>query len=139
MSRTAAIAAAAVVAIAAAGAGYWIGLQRTPGGPPGAMANAGPPKGGPAGAGAQAVAVEAAKVVTAPMPQTITAVGSLRSDEPVTLRPESAGRISAITFQEGQRVTKGAPLVKLDPAIPEAEYAQAKANLTLATAKFDRP
>ena len=145
MSRTAAIAAAAVVAIAAAGAGYWTGTQRTPGGPPGAMASAGPPKagsggppGGPAGGGAQAVTVEAAKVVTAPMPQTITAVGSLRSDESVTLRPESAGRINAITFQEGQRVAKGAPLVKLDPAIPEAEYAQAKANLTLAKAKFDR-
>ena len=73
-----------------------------------------------------------------PMPQTITAVGSLRSDESVTLRPETAGRISAITFQEGQRVAKGAPLVKLDPAIPQAEVQQAKANLTLARAKFDR-
>ncbi|MFO1306146.1 MAG: efflux RND transporter periplasmic adaptor subunit [Burkholderiales bacterium] len=145
MSRTAAIAVAAVVAIAAAGAGYWIGTQRTPGGPPGASANAGPPKagpggppGGPPGGGGQAVTVEAVKVVTAPMPQTITAVGSLRSDESVTLRPESAGRINAITFQEGQRVAKGTPLVKLDPAIPDAEYAQAKANLTLAKAKFDR-
>jgi membrane fusion protein (multidrug efflux system) len=72
------------------------------------------------------------------MPQTIIAVGSLRSDESVTLRPESAGRISEITFQEGQRVTKGAPLVKLDPAIPQAEVAQARANLTLAKSKFDR-
>src|SRR4030095_5388481 len=74
----------------------------------------------------------------AAMPQTITAVGSLRSDESVTLRPETAGRISAITFQEGQRVAKGAPLVKLDAAIPDAEYSQAKANLTLAKAKVDR-
>ena len=72
------------------------------------------------------------------MPQTITAVGSLRSDESVTLRPESAGRINAITFQEGQRVAKGAPLVRLDPAIPQAEVQQAKANLTLAKQKFDR-
>jgi len=72
------------------------------------------------------------------MPQTITAVGSLRSDESVTLRPENAGRISAITFTEGQRVEKGVPLVKLDPAIPQAEYEQAKANLTLAKAKLDR-
>jgi membrane fusion protein (multidrug efflux system) len=84
------------------------------------------------------VAVEATKVVRAPLPQTITAVGSLRSDESVTLRPESAGRISAITFQEGQRVVKGAPLVKLDPAIQQAEAQQARANLTLAKAKFDR-
>ena len=39
---------------------------------------------------------------TASMPQTITAVGSLRSDESVTLRPEVAGRVIAIGFQEGQ-------------------------------------
>jgi membrane fusion protein, multidrug efflux system len=54
------------------------------------------------------------------------------------LRPESAGRISEITFQEGQRVAKGVPLVKLDPAIPQAELSQAKANLVLAKSKFDR-
>ena len=81
------------------------------------------------GAGRQpraAVTVEAIKVATAPMPQTITAVGSLRSDESVTLRPEVAGRISAIGFQEGQRVAKGAMLVRLDPAINEAEVQQAQ-------------
>ena len=72
------------------------------------------------------------------MPQTITAVGSLRSDESVTLRSENAGRISAIAFQEGQRVQKGAQLVRLDPAVPQAEFEQAKADLTLAKAKFDR-
>ena len=44
------------------------------------------------------------------MPQTITAVGSLRSDESITVRPEVAGRISAILFNEGQRVGKGATL-----------------------------
>ncbi len=134
MSRTVAIVAAAAVALAAAAGGYWIGAKR-----PSQEVGAPAPKAAAAkDAGGPAVAVEAAKVVTLPMPQTITAVGSLRSDESVTLRPENAGRISAITFQEGQRVAKGAPLVKLDPAIPQAEYEQAKANLTLAKAKFDR-
>ena len=134
------------VVLAAAGGGYWFGAKRgmpspVAGGPggPGAAAPAqgkgGP--GAPAG-GPPPTAVEAARVATVAMPQTITAVGSLRSDESVTLRPETAGRISAITFQEGQRVTKGAPLVKLDPAIPQAEVQQARANLTLAKAKFDR-
>jgi membrane fusion protein (multidrug efflux system) len=82
--------------------------------------------------------VEAVKVATVSLPQTITAVGSLRSDESVTLRPEVAGRISAINFQEGQRVAKGAVLIQLDAAVPEAELAQARANLTLARSKFDR-
>jgi membrane fusion protein (multidrug efflux system) len=82
--------------------------------------------------------VEVVKVAFSPMPQAITAVGSLRSDESVTLRPEVAGRISAIGFQEGQRVAKGDLLVRLDPAVPEAEAQQARANVTLAKAKFDR-
>src|SRR4051812_26999273 len=122
MNKTIAIVAVVAVGLAAAGGGYWFGTQRGPATAPVAVA----PAKGPAGGG-QAVSVEAVKVKTESMPQTITAVGSLRSDESVTLRPENAGRISAITFQEGQRVQKGAPLVRLDPAVPEAEFAQAKA------------
>src|SRR4030095_6922573 len=45
---------------------------------------------------------------------------------------------NAIGFQEGRPVGKGAMLVRLDPAINEAELQQAKANLTLAKAKYDR-
>ena len=72
------------------------------------------------------------------MPQTITAVGSLRSDESITVRPEVAGRIAAIGFQEGQRVAKGATLVRLDPAINAAEVQQSRANLKLAQSKYER-
>ena len=129
--------------VIAAGGGYWFGQQRSIApATPGAAAPAG---GGASGKGDAApggqsagVAVEAARVAFAPMPQGITAVGSLRSDESVTLRPEVAGRIGAIGFQEGQRVTKGSLLVRLDAAVPEAEVAQARANLTLARSKFDR-
>ena len=133
----------AVLGIAlAAGVGFWLGQQRPgaagalPAVQDGAVAankmsgGTGPQNGG--------VTVEAAKVALMPMPQGITAVGSLRSDESVTLRPEVAGRISAIAFQEGQRVAKGALLVKLDPAVNEAEVQQAKANLWLAKTKHDR-
>ncbi len=141
MSRTAAIVTFVIAVAAAAGGGYWFGMNRM--GAPASSALPGGKQAGPGGGagpgGAPAlVAVEATRVVQAPMPQAITAVGSLRSDESVTLRPESAGRISAITFKEGSHVAKGTPLVKLDPAIPEAELAQARANLTLAKAKFDR-
>jgi membrane fusion protein (multidrug efflux system) len=85
-----------------------------------------------------AVLVEAVTATTASMPQMITAVGSLRSDESVTLRPEVAGRVVSIGFEEGRPVTKNAVLVKLDPAINAAEVLQAKANLTLAKSKYDR-
>jgi membrane fusion protein, multidrug efflux system len=56
----------------------------------------------------------------------------------VTLRPEVAGRIGAIGFQEGQPVAKGTLLVALDPAVPQAETEQARANLKLAKTKYDR-
>ena len=138
------VAVIAVLGVAvAAGGGYWLGQQRS--GPPGVFgkltqAGAGGSAGADKGPGGPdpAVIVEAITATTAPMPQTITAVGSVRSDESVTLRPEVAGRVIAIGFQEGRPVAKGATLVKLDPAINEAEVQQAKANLTLANAKYER-
>jgi len=138
------IAVIAVLGVAlAAGAGYWFGQQRA--GLPGApgkttQAGAGGSPGGEKGPGgpAPSVIVEAIIATTAPMPQTITAVGSLRSDESVTVRPEVAGRVIAIGFQEGRPVVKGATLVKLDPAVNEAEVQQARANLTLGKAKYER-
>jgi len=131
----------AVVGIAVAtGVGYWAGAQH---GLPAISSSAGASATGKgAGQGgnapAQAVTVEAVKVATASLPQTITAVGSLRSDESVVVRPEVAGRVSAILFKEGQRVAKGSPLVRLDTAINDADVKQARANYTLAKNKYDR-
>lgn len=127
--------------ILAATGGYWAG-KRQPAPATAAVASVqgrggAQPGGGAAGA-PQAVAVEAVKVALASLPQTITAVGSLRSDESVVVRPEVAGRVSAILFKEGQRVPKGAPLVRLDTAINDADVQQARANLTLAKSKHQR-
>src|SRR5215470_16822664 len=97
----------AVVAVVAAAGGYWVGTQQS--GQPGAAGAVSPPK---AQSAAAAVAVEAVKVAVQPMPQSITAVGSLRSDESITVRPEVAGRISEILFKEGQRVARGATLIR---------------------------
>ena len=132
----------AVSVAAAAGGGYWYGAKRAvlPAG--GQAASAG--KADAAGAAAsvvkdeRAVAVEVTRVGVIQLPQTITAVGSLRSDESVTLRPEIAGRITEILFQEGTPVAKGATLVRLEPSINVAEVRQARANLTLAKAKYER-
>jgi membrane fusion protein, multidrug efflux system len=49
-----------------------------------------------------------------------------------------AGRITDIMFKEGERVTKGATLVRLAPSINTADVQQARANLTLAQSKYDR-
>ncbi len=134
----------ALALVAAVAGGYWLG-QRPANNAASATDGGGKSVAGGAvasnaagGNGNPGVAVEAMKVAVASLPQSITAVGSLRSDESVTLRPEVAGRISTIGFGEGQRVTKGALLVRLDPAINEAEVQQARANLKLAQSKFDR-
>jgi membrane fusion protein, multidrug efflux system len=139
MNKTAAGAAAVLVIAIAAGAGFWFGQQRSPASSNGSATSGAQAKaGGAAGTAPGAVTVEAVKVARAALPQTITAVGSLRSDESITVRPEVAGRISAILFNEGQRVSKGATLVRLDPSINEADVAQSRANLKLAQSKFDR-
>ena len=110
---------------------YWAGT-RSP--KPAAPAAAAPAKGGPP----QGVVVEATRVATAKLPQALIAVGSLRSDETVILRPEIAGRIAQIHFKEGERVAKGAVLVTLDASVQQADLDKARANLTLSKTKFDR-
>ena len=61
-----------------------------------------------------AVPVEAAKVVAAPLSEQVTAVGTLLSDEAVTVSSEIPGRLREIHFKEGQPIEKGAPLFTLD-------------------------
>ena len=143
MTKTTGLLLAIVGMLVVGGGGYWYGTQGGALRPaaPAPNAGAGPAKGGPPGAGGpapQAVTVEAIKVAVMPMPQSITAVGSVRSDESVTLRPEVVGRIAEIRFTEGQSVTKGAVLVKLDDSVTGADAEQARANLWLARSKSER-
>ncbi len=72
------------------------------------------------------------------LPQALGAVGSLRSDETVIVRPEVAGRVAQILFREGERVTKGQVLVKLDDSVQQADLDRARANLTLSKTKHER-
>ena len=121
--------------------GYWLGKSQFPGGTTtiaagGAVSSSrgSNPAPGPAGG----ITVEARKVQSVRMAQGLTAVGSLRSDESVTIRPEVAGRISEIAFREGQRVEKGVTLIRFDTSVQRAELAQADANLGLAKSRLDR-
>ncbi len=84
------------------------------------------------------IPVDIRTVTTGAVRQQIEAVGSLRSDESVVLRPEIAGRVSEILFDEGQPVKRGAPLLRLDAAIARAQVNQARASVTLSRANFGR-
>jgi membrane fusion protein (multidrug efflux system) len=79
-----------------------------------------------------AVAVEAAKVVAAPLNEQVTAIGTILSDEAVTISSEIPGRLQEIHFQEGQPIGKSAPLFTLDDSVYRAQLADADAKLKLA-------
>jgi membrane fusion protein, multidrug efflux system len=120
------------------GFAYWLGTRQLAnsstqsGSPPTAAANS------KAAGGPPPTAVDAATVSLAPFAKTISAVGSLRSDEAVIIRPEVSGRIAEIGFREGQRVVKGSVILKLDQAVQRAEMQQADANLSLSKSRIER-
>jgi membrane fusion protein (multidrug efflux system) len=82
--------------------------------------------------------VKAVAAKVAPAIDEAVAVGTLRADEAVTIRPEIAGRVVELKFAEGQAVAKGALLVKLDQAELAAVVASSRAQLKLEEQKVDR-
>jgi membrane fusion protein (multidrug efflux system) len=130
--------AGALALLAAVGTASYLAGRSTAPGPasapsPATAAPKGPGAGAPAG-----VAVVARPPAVVRLPQSITTVGSLRSDEAVIVRPEVAGRVAEIAFQEGQRVTKGQVLIRLDDSVQRADLERARANLTLSKSKYER-
>jgi membrane fusion protein (multidrug efflux system) len=83
-------------------------------------------------------AVDVAKVSSTRLVDDVNAVGTLRSNEAVVVRPEVAGRITRLNFSDGQQVKKGQLLVGFDASVNQAEVLQAKAELSIAKANFNR-
>lgn len=120
---------------AASGAAWWWQNQPTP-----AVQSAGPgvaPGAAPAGP-ARMPAVEVAKVAVQTLVDETQAVGSLRSRQGVMLRPEVAGRVKQIFFNDGQRVRKGQVMVQFEDQLQQAQVAQARAELSIAEANHKR-
>ncbi len=86
----------------------------------------------------QAIGVEVLTVAAQSLTRELSAVGSLRSDESVVLRPEIGGRVVEIGFEEGQPVKAGQLLIALDDSIYRAQLDQARANHELARRNNDR-
>ena len=99
---------------------------------------AAPGKGASSGGPGGGTPVELGKPEKLVWPKSVTAIGSLRSDESVIVRAEQSGRITALNFKEGQPVRAGQVLVQLDDSVARAELEQARANQKLGKAKFDR-
>jgi membrane fusion protein (multidrug efflux system) len=130
----------AIVAIAVAAVGGWYYQHKpvttaTPAGAPGAAAGAaaGAPPGPP-----RAMGVEVALVETTPLRDDAQTVGTLKSKQNTMVRPEVAGRVTALGFTDGSRVRAGQTLVQLDDSLQRAEVQQAQAQVGIAQANHKR-
>ncbi|MDR1350743.1 MAG: efflux RND transporter periplasmic adaptor subunit [Zoogloeaceae bacterium] len=122
--------------VALGGGGYWLHHRADAPDLPEAVASAALTASRSDGGGD--VLVETARVARTRLADEATAVGTLKSNESVVLRPETSGRINRIAFQDGERVKKGVLLLTLDAGIQAAELQQAEANLALARANQTR-
>jgi membrane fusion protein (multidrug efflux system) len=121
--------------LVAGGVAWWIQKEKAPASPPVAAARGGP--GGAGGPGGPA-AVEVGTVQRMRLVDETEAVGTLRSRQGVTLRPEVSGRIARFGFGEGQRVRRGQLLVQMDDTLQRAQLQQAEAQASIARTQLQR-
>ncbi len=122
----------------ASGAAWW--LQNKPSSPAASAALA-PATTAPAGAtrsGGGTPGVEVTRVKVVQLQDDAQAVGTLRSRQSVTLKPEVSGRVARIAFADGAQVKTGQLLVQLDDTLQRAELSQAQAQLSIARANLKR-
>ena len=104
---------------------------------PGAVTGGASAPGGGGGA-ARPPSVESAKVEVMNLTDDTQAVGSLKSRQGVTIRPEVSGRITQLNFRDGDRVRKGQLLVQFDDQLQVAQVKQSQAELSIAQANHKR-
>jgi len=78
------------------------------------------------------------KVSLARLEDDAQAVGTLRSNQSVMLRPEVSGRVVKLGFADGQRVKRGQLLVQLDDTLQQAQLKQAEAQASIARTNLQR-
>lgn len=81
--------------------------------------------------------VEVVEVVPRPISYTLSAVGSLKTPEQVTISPKKAGIISKIFVREGDQVRKGQVLVQLDEVDARLQVERAEARVREAEASLE--
>lgn len=95
--------------------------------------------GGPGAGGSQGpVPVEVGRVERVRVEEDATAVGSVRSNQGVMLRPEVSGRVQRLGFRDGERVRQGQVLVQLDDSLQRAQLQQAEAQAGIARTSLRR-
>ncbi|HEX9814450.1 MAG TPA: efflux RND transporter periplasmic adaptor subunit [Myxococcota bacterium] len=82
--------------------------------------------------------VETARVEPRPFSERVEIVGQLAAAESVVIRPEIAGVVESVGFQEGHRVAAGETLFVLRSDEQRAALREAEANRLLAADVFER-
>lgn len=82
--------------------------------------------------------VETAQVAVTPLRDELSATATLNSNESVVIAAEISGKVSQISFTDGQKVNKGQVLLQLDQSVLSAEKDRAQASLNLSEANIKR-
>lgn len=85
--------------------------------------------------GGNALSVRTEAVATRDLVSTVTANGWIRPHRRVDVQADVMGRITELNVKEGQRVTRGQVLLRIDPAQLEAAYGRAQAAVNEALAR----
>jgi multidrug efflux system membrane fusion protein len=110
-----------VVALAAVGGiGYYVKVHTS---------QAAPAKEGKGAGGDRVVPVTTVKVERKNVPDWLEGLGTVAAWQQVTVRPQVDGRLDAISFTEGDKVTKGQLLATIDPRPFQAQLHQAEGML----------
>ena len=102
----------------------------------GSTATDGPTAGGPGDMPPMPVDVDSAR--RSSVVDAVRATGRIESVQAVELRPDEQGRITELLFREGQAVTAGTPLVRIDDAMLRAHAERATADRDLARQQLER-
>ena len=82
--------------------------------------------------------MEVAKAETTTLTDAVQAVGALKAEQGVMLRPEVSGRVAKLGFSDGQRVRRGQLLVQLDDTLQLAQVKAAEAQSSINSTKLQR-
>lgn len=82
--------------------------------------------------------VEATRPTIDAISDSASAIGSLRAAESIVVKPEMAGLIEKVHFEEGQSVAAGAPLFTLDASLVQAEVNEWNANVAKSRREAER-
>jgi membrane fusion protein (multidrug efflux system) len=82
--------------------------------------------------------VDATVLRSSTVTERVQTTGTLQADESVEVTPEASGKVTAIQFEEGERVEKGALLLQINAAELRAERKQLEHQLELASDRAER-